>query len=170
MKRIFSLTAVAVLFAISCNKQDDTPQEPELPALTQEGKNILACRVNGVTHVYSGKGSFGNENGVSYFRYPNNILLYADEDALASELEIIINDSPSVIRRNTTYFFSTETSDHQARYFSDAANPYFITRNGSGWIRFVRVDSAIAAGTFEFTAYFNNDSVKITEGRFDIAR
>lgn len=168
VKSIFYLAAIAVLFVISCNRQDY--EERELPSLTQEGRDILACIVNGAIHLYSGKSSFGDPNGVLYHRLPEELLLYADESDLGDAIRISL-DTPALIMPGTIYFFATGSNDpNYAQYYSDAANPYFITKDGSGWIRFTRVDSAIAAGTFEFTAYFNNDSVRITEGRFDIAR
>ena len=152
-----------------CKKPDETPHEPELPPLTQDGRNVLACRVNGIVHVYSGKHTLGDPNGVFYHRYVDEILLSADEADLSDAVRISLFE-PNTIVANSTYVFSTKTNSCYALYYSDEANPYFITKNSSGWVRFTRIDSAIAAGTFEFIAYFENDSVNVTEGRFDIAR
>jgi hypothetical protein len=70
------------------------------------------------------------------------------------------------------YYFGNRVAKHRAEYVKPHASQNYYTTHQSGWVQFSRLDTAVAAGTFEFTAYrtSENDSVVITEGRFDIGR
>ncbi len=80
---------------------------------------------------------------------------------------------------DSVYLFGDESDKMLAKYSLDNRIPplEYFAQNGSGWVRFSRLDS-IASGTFEFTAYYDQqssnraepDTVRITEGRFDISR
>ncbi len=79
----------------------------------------------------------------------------------------VIPDSAKV---GVRYHFSkSEIVNPYASYYKGNGSIVYMTDIQSGVIEFTRLDKSIAAGIFEFTAYYNNDSVKITEGRFDIA-
>jgi len=169
MNRLF-ISSILVLSTLgACNKDDSSTQQ--LPPPTQQGKNILACKVNGQVHIYSGKRTTFNDNGVNYDLYLNKLRLYADNIDYRDNIEIVFPVNPDSIKVGLKYFFD----------LADMINPfgeYRIRVNGvtneyktgkqSGFIQFTRLDKDVAAGIFQFTAYYNNDSVTITEGRFDI--
>ena len=106
------------------------------------------------------------------------MLLYADNSDYGDHLKIVLS-TPSSLKIDTIYTFSSESERNFAQYHVDDPSPplQYNTRNGSGWVRFSRLDS-VASGTFEFTAYYDMksssrtdpDTVRITEGRFDISR
>lgn len=165
MKNLFILPIFLVL-SFSCTKKSGTT-EPQLPPLTTEGKNVMGCKLNGAVHIYSGKRSFSNPNGVNYDNLVERVVIYADNSNYTDAVNISIIKGFGLVV-DIPYYFASETSGNYAQYLPSSAN--FITGSNSGWIRFVRLDTEVAAGTFEFTAYHNDDSVKITEGRFDISR
>lgn len=167
MKNLFFILPILLVLSFGCSKKQNGNTEPQLPPLTTEGKNVMGCKVNGNVQIYSGKRTFGNDNGVDYNPSSSKVVIFADNINYHDEIKITINIPYSSLIIDTPYYFTSETTNNYAQYFPSSAN--FITDNNSGWIRFARLDTEVAAGTFEFTAYHNGDSVKITEGRFDIS-
>lgn len=138
-----------------------------MPAPTREGKNIFACKVDGVVHIYSGEGTIFNPDGVSYQPTPDDIFLAGSKKEYNDFVSMTLPNL-SLVTIDTTYRFSTETSEaHGDRYTGNNGTP-FRTKNGSGWVRFSRLDTSVAAGTFAFTGYRDGDSSVITEGVFDL--
>jgi len=144
-----------------------------MPEATQSGKNILACKVNGKVHIYEGKRSYLNSNGVTAQRYMSGteilIRVHADKrEDYDDNIEMeIVADQPDI---NKEYIFSKEDSKDRAEYYVGQSNENkYYTKSSSGYIKFTRFDKAVAAGVFMFTAYRDNgDKVEITEGFFDI--
>jgi hypothetical protein len=167
---LFSLLIVAS-FA-SCKKDPN-----QLPEPSSSGKNFLACKVNGVVHKYTVEDALGR-NGVGYSRYIDGLTIGAAEADYKDDLGITVFLSPDSVRREVTYELGGETSIGIGHYiiFQTGGGPVleYTTTVGSGWVRFSRVDTAVAAGTFALTAYIDGqqgkDSVVFTEGVFDIAR
>jgi hypothetical protein len=154
---------LAVAGASGCKKKD------ALPPLTQEGKNILACKFNGQVQIYSGIPNTFNVNGVKFSYSTNHIELRATNADVDNSLYITLHFPPQLVGNND-YILGSEASPHYVEaYCGRSALPYF-TKANSGQIRFIRIDKEVAAGTFSFTAYRGNDSLVITDGRFDIGR
>lgn len=114
MKNFIFLLPLLLILSFSCTKKNKST-EPELPPLTAEGKNILACKVNGNVQIYSGKRSFGNDNGVDYMSYVDKVEIYADNIKYNDALDLSILRGIG-LDLNTTYYFSTETSGSYAQY------------------------------------------------------
>ncbi|HTM66541.1 MAG TPA: hypothetical protein VL093_09490 [Flavipsychrobacter sp.] len=167
MNRLF-ISAILVLFTLgACNKDDGSKQQ--LPPLTQEGKNILACKVNGQVHIYSGKRTTFDDNGVNYDRGIDKVRIAADNSRYNDNIEIILPYIPDSVMVGVRYYFTeNEVASGYASYYVGNGSLVYKTSNKSGFIQFNRLDENIAAGVFEYIACHNNDSIKITEGRFDI--
>lgn len=168
MMRTLTIVLSAFLLFSACKKdkkkKDDTP-----PPHTQNGANILSCKVDGVWHNYSGIPTLMHDDGVNYYNmiggkgYYTRIL--ADKTEYNDQIVIDVYEQHPVIGQ--VYYLSSE-SQNLADYIKGSAD-YYAPLN-SGQIIFTRCDSLVAAGTFYFTAVRNNDTIKVTEGFFDIAR
>jgi hypothetical protein len=169
MKKILLVSLLAIA---ACKKTDDTDS---LPGPSSNGENYLACKVNGVRHIYKGLSTYMNPNGVAYLGFSNEVYLTGTEsgnnDHLAMYVKIPFNTGVT----NYDYYFGGESNQSYADYNpkKPGGTLEYRTASGSGWVRFSRIDTAVASGTFAFTAYRNaqkgTDSVMITDGRFDIA-
>jgi hypothetical protein len=169
IKKLFLFSSLAIA---ACKKTDDSGG---LPGPSSNGQNYLACKVNGVIHTYSASDGLGR-NGVVYNRFINKTGIGASEAKYNDDIGFmlpIVADSVN----NNNYILNSEADDffgHYTKHQSGGkASDYYITSSSSGWVRFSRIDTAVAAGTFAFIAYRNGqkgaDSVVITDGRFDIA-
>lgn len=168
-----SLVFLLLAMLAGCKKNDTIDPSSGLPATSSSGKNILACRVNGQIHVYSGKASINNDNGVDYSIWEDYILIHGDNFRYNDDIRIRVTGNDS-LKPGIKYVFSSETQ-HRALYTKYEISQFeYEAQSGSGWILFSRLDKDVAAGTFAFTAYLNgqqgSDSVTITGGRFDISR
>ena len=181
MKYLLLIFSLIILGATAC-KKDNTSAGGQLPDTSSSGKNFLTCKVNGKVQVYSGTTSFMTPNGVSYGSYEDYVQIFASgTDKYKDIIKIRVNkDSSKNVQTNIMYYFTDEYGQHFANYYSFPVGLIeldYVTRNRSGWIRFSRLDS-VASGTFEFTAYYDQrsssrkepDTIRITEGRFDISR
>ncbi len=181
MKYFLLSLSLFILGAAAC-KKDTTYAGGQLPDTSSSGKNFLACKVNGETRVYSGLSSFSKSNGVTFNHLSNYVLIFGS--GVSQYKEIIKlhmdEDSTKKVVVDSTYILSSESGQHHAFYQSHSPGVIsldYLTSNNSGWVRFSRLDS-IASGTFAFTAYYDQrssnrtepDTVRITEGRFDISR
>ena len=166
--RYLLILFLCCLAICGCKKEKE-----KLPAATQSGKNILACKVNGKVHIYEGKRSNSNDNGVDAGRYLSVnhfvIRVHADNaDDYNDNLTMqVFADKPEL---NKEYIFSKEDSKDGAEYYigENYVNIY-TTKSSSGYIKFSRFDTSVMAGIFMFTAYNDHGAkVEITEGFFDI--
>lgn len=170
MKKLLLLSLLAF---VACKKTDSGPS---LPGPSSTGQNYLAYKVNGIISSSFGLNSWNARTGVSYNRFADKIVISGDNDNMRNDLGIYIALPPTAVKTDTTYILSNEANRHISKYFlfKQPGTSEYITIMGSGWVRFSRVDTAVAAGTFAFTAYLNGqqgaDSVVITDGRFDIPR
>jgi hypothetical protein len=150
----------------ACNKDDSSKQQ--LPLLTQEGQNILACKVNEQVRIFKGKGSIPHDVGVNYYRFVDQIVISCNNESY-EHIRMTIPVIPDSVKVGVRYNFSkSEIINPYASYYKGNGSIVYMTDIQSGFIEFTRLDKSIAAGIFEFTAHYNNDLVKITEGRFDI--
>ena len=166
--RILITTLTAFLLFSACkkdkNKNGDTP-----PPQTQNGANILSCKVDGVWHNYNGKRTYMHDDGVDFNIYGSAngfyAQIYVDKTEYNDFIIIrVFEQNPEV---GKVYELSSE-SQNMADYIKGSADYYAPLK--SGQIIFTRCDSAVAAGTFYFTAVRDSNKVVVTEGFFDIAR
>lgn len=103
MSRILLFSLLIFCTAAGCTKNND---EPQLPVPTQEGKNILACKVNGQVQIYKGKRTTFNDNGVEYDPYIDKLRIAADNSDYNDNIEMLLPGSPDSVVIGIKYFFS----------------------------------------------------------------
>jgi hypothetical protein len=175
MKKTSSLLLAAlccILLASRCKKNNDAPP-PVLPEATRQGLNTIGFKVNGEVWLpYYECKAFSDPCGKISARYgPPN----ADFNQFDMQVARKLNNEQSSLTI-TTIGRIKNIGNHY-----DSTNFYFL-RNGStyqnlrflssGKLEVTKLDTInkIIAGTFEITVYKSgntNDSLKITEGRFD---
>ncbi|WP_017256997.1 DUF6252 family protein [Pedobacter arcticus] len=150
-----------ILLTVSCKKDD-------LPKATQEGKNIMAAKVNGKTWVKTACWSCIEGGSGLRANYANNILnivAQQEKDSAKSSIEFLFSvDSPG-------RYLST-SGFNEINYLSKAGY-YETTANTIGEINITKIDKTnkIISGTFSFTAENKdnpNDIITVTDGRFDV--
>ena len=152
----------------------------ELPPLTQEGKNTFGCKVNGEIWVpYYKCGGTGNPCGeIAVDVYRTNI-----STSLPLSFSIAVGQKKS---DNSLTAFVIETKMNQGifvvgnkidsviiNYQKPVGQLYYNYNYYSKVekLEITKLDTVnkIIAGIFEFTLYKSvTDSIKITEGRFDL--
>lgn len=137
----------------------------QLPAYSSSGKNVLGCKVNGQVHLYSGIRTLSNDNGVDYFNGNTEISVDADNSSYNDYMRILFYHLNN-LSVGTTYYFTNDSISYATYLIGNGSQSY---TTGSGYVKFTRLDNMVAAGIFEYTAYsITGDSVKVTEGRFDV--
>jgi hypothetical protein len=183
MKKYFFTTTTAMLLLLTlmtltyCRK-DDPPQDcpPDLPCATQTGANTFGCYIDGVPWVAkvepdvldpsahplevsydeTGYGGFSNNRVKIQAHYYEvgkidffSIWLRPVKDIGVFKFEGFPSDDISF--RFSSKFHYIDTTFNHRFYFSklDTLN-------------------RILSGTFNFTVVGTNDTIKITDGRFDV--
>lgn len=172
------LLAAITLSSLQCKKDKNKPPAL-LPPITQEGKNTFGCKVNGEVWVpYYKCGGTGNPCGevfVDIFRISQN------------QVPVGINIGPGLrYPDNSQSFFNISSPTNSGifatgnkidsigfEYVKPGSIQYFeipgMDINNHFIITKLDTINKIISGTFEATLYASaTDSVKITEGRFDL--
>jgi hypothetical protein len=161
---ILSLVLLPLLFS-SCEKED------VLPPITAVGKNTFGCLVDGAIWIPKGRalqGAFLIE-----MQHPKDTMvinIYADDSKTNSGMTISIHDTPTFeigksysLQNEKFYVVYNQRKNDRVCYYEKVID---------GNIKLLKFepDSRVIAGTFEFTVYSQDcsDTVKVTEGRFDI--
>ncbi len=152
-----------LLLGIGCKKEKE---EPQLPAETQTGANTFGCYVNDKLLVsQSGYGYFGSPNPLAiYTRVNNRLELYG------AGKNGIININVRVPKEQSdSLLFEMNYSTIQSSVFYVAD----IDESNRGKIYITKLDTInkIASGIFSdimLKIRGGNDSVIITQGRFDL--
>ncbi|MFH6985928.1 hypothetical protein [Marinoscillum luteum] len=143
------------------------PTELEkLPPLTTTGENTFGCLVNGEAFVVTNTSQQVAIFQQGQLQFGGNI----DKDDLDEGLSILIGDP---IETNKTYIYAMEPSFFMRYYLRTSASNcrYEVEDTYKGSITFTKIDrtNLIISGTFEFsTVTAGCDTVKITDGRFDM--
>ncbi|GAA0188652.1 hypothetical protein GCM10009122_47650 [Fulvivirga kasyanovii] len=158
--------SLALFIGFSACQEDD-----ELPPITSEGKNTFGCLVNG--ELWLPKGALGQGGTFAQMKIWNDTVgatLYADNVNTTSGITISFFDVPhlridkSYDLTDSTYFIQySRLKDGKACFYENVVK-------GNLKLSEYNIDQKILSGTFEFKAYSDvcNDTVTITEGRFDI--
>jgi hypothetical protein len=171
MKKITTLFSISALAFLSCCELFKV--EPQLPPITMEGKNTFGCFVNG--KVWLPKGSRFIQAVLStYFSGPaqrRNLSFGAENVDSGSGFVFYVNN-PILIDQNYLLTDTTTEVFYGENGFGHIGCDYEDDHVVAGKLKILKFDLSenIVAGTFEFTS-FNpacGDTVKITEGRFDI--
>jgi hypothetical protein len=174
-KLLLCLSLFILFIQSSCKKE-------KLPPETATGANTLGCKVNGEIFVPSGGDptigwypvqgggvSVGNVNGMRVEATSKNqkfIDLYIKNINAPGIYNLDKNTSPFPDATKPESYGSYAVKDNNGNYSTFVTNSSY-----SGWINVKHIlPGGIYAGTFEFTAYNiqTGDTVKITDGRFDV--
>jgi hypothetical protein len=141
-----------------------------LPPITQEGKNTFGFLLNGKAWIPRAEAFEQTKISASYGNGQLNIGALRKRTVLKINQVFAISISDHSVR-DTGYYILQESPANGAHYwaYSDsAACEYETNKLQPGILHITRLDNVIA-GTFEMT-FVNDkcDTVRITEGRFDI--
>lgn len=149
---------------ISCKKDD-------LPAATQEGKNIMAAKVNG--KVWKATACFSCTGGGSGLNvsYEQSFINIGGEQKNENTIYILINFKASKTGKyiiKGSYGFDSDF----IRLFINNVK-YKTSMNMVGDVIITKIDTSnkILSGTFSFKAENENDPndvITVTDGRFDV--
>ena len=182
----FTIVLGFVLMGTSCKKEKpepNPPSEPQLPAITTSGKNTFGCYIN--NELYIPKGGI-NYRAIEYPRYYSEdgyidikvlnqkdfegwIYIYILTDGIFGVGDYSINPNAlntptSCLERRVDTIISGNETYTTPRYYVDTTK--------TNLIKITRLDltTGIVSGEFEFTATngYYNDTIKVTQGRFDL--
>jgi len=181
MKHLLFIFLLPLLINASCKKTVTPPSPPvteELPPATEEGKNTCGFLVNG--KVWLPKGKRGDlKPNLTWWYDPsyhngtfniNGIRIQKTPDSTFTDFVIAIDNfsKPGIYFLNTDIGRMAEYGDwyKNCLYFKEDTIP-----GHNSFINVTKFDlpNRIIAGTFQFTlAKVGCDTIRITEGRFDI--
>ena len=165
---IFYFITLAILFT-SCHK------EATLPAITNNGANVIAYKVDGNVVIVSGNNysQFMDPFGVTYNprTWYGLIIIDGYNESPKSDISInlIYNDTLGNRPIITGYNINTAIPLGASYYDESSTSAYTTDSSHGGTINIIACSFKHISGTFAFDAI--NDEGKIhhiTEGRFDI--
>jgi hypothetical protein len=176
MKQILSITLMPLLM-LSMQHCDEGQPKPKtelekLPPATQEGKDTFGCLINGkawyaktTTNAFSDYQLGSLSIGAKVF-----------EPFQSMGISLLERQGDSPLGTGTYNLISTEPYEPWVMFFSSftcqyggSSNDKVDTINGTMEITRFDKEKYIISGLFEFTLAHNNcDTLKITDGRFDI--
>jgi hypothetical protein len=158
---------ISTLTLIHCDDPPPLSELEKLPPKTQEGKGRFGCLVNGKAWVI--KSSY--HTGASYQRDVFSVGGDLDDDSNRDQTiqMVIIN---SVLEENKIYSL-TDFPNSYSEFISSAPFRCWYesesTLSGELILTKVDINNRIVSGEFEFTTVNDEcDTVKITDGRFDL--
>lgn len=179
-KLIYSILIISLtLNSCSSCKKETSPTNDNpwgLPNATQEGKNTLGFLLNGQPWTPKGNNGTSNLSIDIDFGFKNGILGIAAYNQASpttrTRISFGLNDSLNFF--NIPFSISTNESKlFEVKFFNDVCD-YFSadsTTYKKGEFRINKLDKInhIVAGSFFITLYQTGcDTIKITEGRFDM--
>lgn len=162
------LVAWGMMVANSCK-----PKEDPLPAPTTDGLNTFGCKINGKVWIANG---IRNDQGTpakaieAEYKQVSATTFYLFIHTTASTKDRVQLTLPKgVVGSNV---LENRYDEPFAVYYDDNSRLYTTTSQNPGKVIITRLDTVnrIVSGTFEFEGEFivNKETVRITEGRFDI--
>jgi hypothetical protein len=156
----------AILMAAGCSKTPDP--EPQLPPITTEGKNILACKINGELFIVDRKWDRTHKWGTHFSIITNGMSITSVKQDPKKEFYIYF----SFIDGKNSYPLGSGSNYVK---FSDRTNlatdmnPYYTDSVYTGVLNILYYSGEILSGTFEFDVVNSDGKVlHITDGRFDL--
>ncbi len=164
------------LMAVKCNKIDDpffsnkppSTSTSNLPPETTTGAGTFGCLINGMVWLPKGGGSF-EQFGADYLK--GSLYIFAhnvdSDDFISLRFDNSIYDTGLFLLKNANLkrgiFYVKNIHSSNIEYTADS--------NTNSYFKLTRLDSnnVILSGSFAFNAINGSgDTVKITQGRFDI--
>jgi hypothetical protein len=175
MKKILSLLLITYFFCYAkCNKED--LGFSALPPATQEGRNTLGFMLNGKPWTpkgFNGRANLSIDVDFGFNSGGFSIAAYREIPPNTDEsFGIGIKDSlnfmliPVTLQLNKNSLYGVRFANTMCDYYWSDINTF-----SSGNLSITKLDRAnrIISGTFNATLYRSGcDTIKITEGRFDM--
>jgi hypothetical protein len=156
-KSAFGILHLLLLGVTSCSTE---APDKVLPPITTIGAHTFGCLVDGAVWLPNAD---GDNNGVLDGSW------FLNEDDFGFSVMALDNEKNEMLNIVQHYVQGTGTYQlNPPKVFAPFVrndNIYHILR---GTVTFSRIDSTHAAGTFEYVVAFEEDTVEITEGRFDL--
>jgi hypothetical protein len=176
MKFLIQFTLTLFVLLVSCNNDDDKPENPAdaLPPATQSGEQTFGCLIDG-NPFFSTK--IGNGQPHAFYQYVDGAYTLgisasrgADDPSKSINLGALDIEG---LQTGTYTLESFESGNFFGEYRLDGGIVLDTStgENGFGSLTITRFDDQehIISGTFEFTVQRNNgEQIKITDGRFDL--
>jgi hypothetical protein len=175
---ILTLSLLLCLVITSCSKTPSSPPT-SLPAYTENGSNVVACRVNGRVYV-SGRyftNRDGNFNPIQIDNYTNPSILYIKSIAWYEHNQEDVDVILVNLKQKTNTDKTNEIRYANDRYLRSTSDVYFYKNKKQMNINILKNDTInrIIAGKFNAILFNPNDSFHlatdsaiITDGTFDI--
>jgi hypothetical protein len=175
-----------IFFLSECSlfkKKDATPTDPiaQLPPITQEGKNTFGCLVNGKPWMPEGKRNTFSNNytmdvdpgfrggfiNIGVYKYSKDY-----DEAMALSIDSVPKYKENIYDLKCVNKFPYIDGGGVAFYNYKVGKEYLCEKDAKilySKILLTRYDlqAGIISGTFEFTLAKPNDTIKVTNGRFD---
>jgi len=156
---------------LGCRKKDPpigNNATAQLPPITTTGANTFGCLVNG--EVWLPKGDFP-VSGLHADYTGGGFVINATKYINPGLEDVAISIYPNSLQSVGTFFLNL--SNAEARFTDSSCDLNGIKTDTSnvGKIEIIKFDTVnhIISGTFEFTVYNEAcDTIKITQGRFDV--
>ena len=165
------LQILLLLFLSGCDLFKSADKTEQLPPATQEGKNTFGCLVNG--KVWLPKGNNGTANlDASYDpSYNGGTLSVAAYRIESSNFQGILIGASNITLPSSMDFHADGTP--LAQFFDEQTscgyNDSLTFLGGALQITKLSIGSQIASGTSHFKVVNQGcDTVKVTDGRFDL--
>jgi len=169
----FLLISIGLLSS-QCKPKEPNPND-QLPPITQTGANTFGCKVNGKVWIPAGKPStfqsnlfvlydegYGGNLDIRTYRGDGNngdYLSLNGFDIYGESTFMINNTNPELLRQKISFINSICSYNYDETFY----------RNGYITISKLDRQKGIISGTFECTMKKEGcDTLKITEGRFDL--
>ncbi|MEX0966262.1 MAG: hypothetical protein WD077_03425 [Bacteroidia bacterium] len=173
MRTLMIITAALLLAGSGCKKQEP---ELKLPPLTHEGKNILACKINGEIFIAEGEPGGGwSQDGVIY-RFTKDSAIYLsgqeEEKPLKAYLSLsFIYSKAANVFKLLQYEKRHGTVILPVDEYVLAESEFNTNEEHTGTVTVTYFQADIIAGTFEFEAVDSRgELVHVTDGRFDLKK
>ncbi|MEM6298419.1 MAG: DUF6252 family protein [Bacteroidota bacterium] len=165
-------TLLFCLFALLLVGCTEEPQPDGLPPATTTGEDTFGCLINGETFAIWTERSGSEERFVTsgFGSRGSNIIQAGNRVWKGEDTDVSIQIPPPLVA-DSTYQFSAVVEVFANVRYSSGRTRFLTTDLISGSVTLSRWDreARIISGTFEFTVANAGDTVRITEGRFDIS-
>ncbi|MFT6816130.1 MAG: hypothetical protein ACJAZ3_002048 [Sphingobacteriales bacterium] len=189
MKTHTNIKLLTVLFfsfliftSLSCKKN----KQNILPEATQEGKNTFGCKVDGEIFVGQSRKSDnfltpdceGARSSITILKDDSNnnyfFVKVVGSNCKDKSMSVGVNLSLEKIqvgKYDLNFKSIGARKEHSGDFLNEEIPTSFITNmqyNGSCELKKIDTITNIISGTFSFKAFNGEDSVNVTDGRFDI--
>jgi hypothetical protein len=158
-----------------CKKENIEPKR-ELPPITSKGLNTFGCLIDGELFLFEDVFELFADTKMHYTVYRDSLLEISAKERSSNSsvyLETIYHRGQKTINLYNPNAYAEGRITQYINFSTKLGGArYFIIKNDLGKLRLIRDDDIAIAGTFSFDAIGEDfgDTIRITEGRFDIGK